>query len=177
MGDIRTCKTCGGKVSSTAPVCPHCGEINPTNQILCPACGSANIIQLGKQGFSVKKAAVGGLIAGVLGILGGGLGSNQLQFHCQDCGHKWQLAPEAIASGAAELVVGQILMGKVIETTSYGAFVELPSGAKGLIHISNLSDDYVRKVDAVVSVGEQITVKVLDVSSAGKISLRRVQSP
>lgn len=70
--------------------------------------------------------------------------------------------------------VGEILEGKVTGVTKFGAFVSLPSGDDGLVHISEISNDYVEKVEDYVSRGEEVKVKVISVKD-GKISLSMKQ--
>ncbi len=70
--------------------------------------------------------------------------------------------------------VGDIIEGTVENTTDYGAFVELAPGVTGLIHISALSDDYVRRVEDVVKPGDKVTVEVLDIDDRGRYKLRRI---
>jgi polyribonucleotide nucleotidyltransferase len=70
--------------------------------------------------------------------------------------------------------VGDIIEGTVENTTDYGAFVELTPGVTGLIHISALSDDYVRRVEDVVRPGDRVTVEVLNIDDRGRYKLRRV---
>ena len=55
---------------------------------VCPFCGRPNI-QVVKKGFGLGKAAVGGLLLGPVGLLGGAIGANDIQFVCLSCGRKW----------------------------------------------------------------------------------------
>lgn len=55
---------------------------------VCPFCGNPNI-QAVKKGFGLGKAAVGGLLLGPAGLLGGAIGANDIQFVCLSCGRKW----------------------------------------------------------------------------------------
>jgi len=70
--------------------------------------------------------------------------------------------------------VGDIIEGTVENTTDYGAFVELAPGITGLVHISALSDDYVRRVEDVVRAGDKITVEVMNIDDRGRYKLRRI---
>ncbi|PFN97824.1 tellurium resistance protein TerD [Bacillus sp. AFS076308] len=58
------------------------------DEIVCPRCHSANV-RTGKKGFGLGKAAIGGLILGPVGLLGGFIGKNQLKFTCNHCGNAW----------------------------------------------------------------------------------------
>jgi len=70
-----------------------------------------------------------------------------------------------------QLEVGTILEGKVTGITKFGAFVSLPDGQSGLVHISEIADSYVSDVSEYVSQGSVVKVKVIGVSENGKINL------
>lgn len=67
--------------------------------------------------------------------------------------------------------VGQIIEGTVTGITNFGAFIQLPGGKNGLVHISEISHDYVDKVGDYLKRNEKVRVKVLSVTGDGKISL------
>ncbi|MCP8971170.1 S1 domain-containing RNA-binding protein [Ectobacillus ponti] len=67
--------------------------------------------------------------------------------------------------------VGSKLQGKVTGITNFGAFVELPEGKTGLVHISEVADNYVKDINDHLKVGDQVEVKVLNVEKDGKIGL------
>ncbi|WP_251554326.1 S1 domain-containing RNA-binding protein [Neobacillus muris] len=67
--------------------------------------------------------------------------------------------------------VGSKLQGKVTGITNFGAFVELPDGSTGLVHISEVADNYVKDINDHLKVGDQVEVKVLNVENDGKIGL------
>ena len=69
--------------------------------------------------------------------------------------------------------IGAIYKGKVVSIKTFGAFVEIAPGKDGLVHISKLDKSRVEKVEDVVSVGDEIVVKVMDIDNQGKISLSR----
>lgn len=66
--------------------------------------------------------------------------------------------------------VGSKVKGKVTGITNFGAFVELPEGATGLVHISEVADSYVKDVNDHLTVGDEVEVKVLS-EKDGKIAL------
>jgi S1 RNA binding domain protein len=67
--------------------------------------------------------------------------------------------------------VGSKLQGKVTGITNFGAFVELPEGSTGLVHISEVADTYVKDINEFLKVGDQVEVKVMNVEKDGKIGL------
>lgn len=67
--------------------------------------------------------------------------------------------------------VGSKLEGKVTGITNFGAFVELPSGSTGLVHISEVADNYVKDINDHLKVGDMVEVKVMNVGADGKIGL------
>ncbi|HHY75108.1 MAG TPA: RNA-binding protein S1 [Bacillus bacterium] len=67
--------------------------------------------------------------------------------------------------------VGSKLQGKVTGITNFGAFVELPEGSTGLVHISEVADNYVKDINEFLKVGDEVMVKVLNVEKDGKIGL------
>lgn len=69
------------------------------------------------------------------------------------------------------VTVGKVVEGTVTGITNFGAFVELPKGKSGLVHISEISDDYVKKVTDYLKKDQKVKVKILSVSNDGKISL------
>ena len=69
--------------------------------------------------------------------------------------------------------VGAIYKGKVVRIMNFGAFVEIAPGKDGMVHISELENRRVEKVEDVVSIGDEIIVKVLDIDNQGKIRLSR----
>ena len=82
-------------------------------------------------------------------------------------------AQKMIEGIAKDVEPGQIYLGKVMRTTSFGAFVEFIPGKEGLVHISKLDKNRVAKVEDVVNVGDEILVKVLDVDRQGRVNLSR----
>ena len=72
-----------------------------------------------------------------------------------------------------EIKIGRIYTGKVVRIESYGAFVEIAPGQDGMVHISQLADYRVPRVEDVVKLDDEITVMVTDIDPAGKIRLSR----
>jgi polyribonucleotide nucleotidyltransferase len=69
--------------------------------------------------------------------------------------------------------IGRVYVGKVVRTTDFGAFVEILPNRDGLVHISQLADYRVGKVEDVVKVGDEIMVMIIDIDPEGKIRLSR----
>jgi len=86
-------------------------------------------------------------------------------------GPSLEKAIAAIQAICAEPEVGKIYHGKVRKVVEFGAFVEIMPGTDGLLHISQLSEERVRRVEDVVREGDEVDVKVLDVDRSGKIRL------
>mgnify|MGYP003073149265 FL=1 len=78
-----------------------------------------------------------------------------------------------------ELTVGTIITGKVTSITKFGAFVALPDGKSGLVHISEVAGTFVSDVHDFLAQGQEVPVKVLSISPEGKISLsvKQAQPP
>lgn len=72
-----------------------------------------------------------------------------------------------------DVKVGEVYLGKVVKITNFGAFVEILPGKEGLVHISKLDVSRVEKVEDIVSVGDEILVKVTDIDNQGRINLSR----
>ncbi len=70
-----------------------------------------------------------------------------------------------------QLEVGAILEGKVTGITKFGAFVALPEGKSGLVHISEIANTYVSEVRDYVQDGQTVKVKIIGISPDGKINL------
>jgi len=84
-----------------------------------------------------------------------------------------QRAIEMIKDIVKEAEVGKLYAGKVIKIVDFGAFVEIMPGTEGLVHISQLADERVRKVTDILKEGDEVLVKVIDIDSNGKIRLSR----
>lgn len=77
---------------------------------------------------------------------------------------------QTIANGPE---VGAIYKGRVVRIMSFGAFVEIAPGKDGLVHISKLDKTRVEKVEDVVSIGDEIVVKVIEIDKQGRVNLSR----
>ena len=82
-----------------------------------------------------------------------------------------ELAEKQVSEIAMEPEVGSTYEGKVVKITDFGAFVQLSPGTDGLVHISQLANHRVTSVSDIVSEGDIIKVKVLEISRDGKIRL------
>lgn len=82
-------------------------------------------------------------------------------------------AKKAIESLTQQAEVGKLYEGTVRKITDFGAFVEIFPGTDGLVHISQLANERVRKVTDVVKEGETVMVKVIGIDGQGKIKLSR----
>ena len=80
-------------------------------------------------------------------------------------------ALEWIKGIVEEPEIGKIYDGKVIKIMDFGAFVNFMGSTDGLVHISQLKNERVEKVEDVISEGDIVKVKVLDIDSRGKIKL------
>lgn len=74
---------------------------------------------------------------------------------------------------------GKIVEGKVVGITKFGAFVSLPDGRSGLVHISEIANTYVNDVNDHLSMGQAVRVVILSEAEGGKInlSIKRAQEP
>jgi len=88
-------------------------------------------------------------------------------------GEAGKKALDMIEKLTKDVEIGEIYLGKVVKITTFGAFTEILPGKEGLVHISQLADERVNKVEDVVKVGDEILVKVLDIDKQGKVSLSR----
>jgi polyribonucleotide nucleotidyltransferase len=88
---------------------------------------------------------------------------------------------EAAAQKAMEIIgrivevpeVGKVYLGKVVKIMDFGAFVEILPGTDGLLHISQISQERIKRVEDVLKEGDEVMVKVIEVDKSGKIRLSR----
>lgn len=71
---------------------------------------------------------------------------------------------------------GDVMQGKVAEVRDFGAFVWLDEGKKGLIHISEISDDFVKDIHNLVKPNQKVKIKVLNIKDDGRIELSLKQA-
>ena len=82
-------------------------------------------------------------------------------------------AKKIIEDIVREVEVGQIYLGKVKRIEKFGAFVEIFSGKDGLLHISEIAEERIKKVEDVLKIGDEILVKVLEIDNQGRVNLSR----
>ncbi len=82
-------------------------------------------------------------------------------------------AKKRIGELVQEVEVGTVYLGKVTKIAPFGAFVEILPGKEGLVHISELANTRVKKVEDVLKVGDKVLVKVIDIDELGRIKLSR----
>ncbi len=82
-------------------------------------------------------------------------------------------AIEKIQELTAEVEVGKIYKGTVKNIVEFGAFVEVMPGKEGLVHISQLADYRVKKVDEILKLGDEVMVKVTEIDDRGRVNLSR----
>jgi len=108
--DVAECRDCNKHYPFEELFCPGCGLMNyqrakwidkqemlakyrasdPNSPITCPACKAVNPFTTTNKGFGLGKAAVGGLMFGPVGLLGGFVGSNRAIVTCLKCGCRWK---------------------------------------------------------------------------------------
>lgn len=70
-----------------------------------------------------------------------------------------------------QIEVGSVMEGKVTGISNFGVFVSLPDGKNGMVHISEISSNYVKEINDYIKIGEQVKVKVINIDERGKIGL------
>src|SRR3954454_23858012 len=84
-----------------------------------------------------------------------------------------QKAKKIIEDIVREVQVGELYMGKVKRIEKFGAFVEVFAGKDGLVHISELAEERVGKVEDVIKIGDELLVKVTEIDKQGRVNLSR----
>jgi polyribonucleotide nucleotidyltransferase len=105
-----------------------------------------------------------------------------VQIETNDDGRVLIISPDAEANEKAifmvrqvteDAEVGKVYLGKVKRIMKFGAFVEILPGIEGMVHISQLDNTRVNKVEDVVNIGDEIKVKVIEIDSQGRVNLSR----
>ena len=132
--------------------------------------------------FSIDKAKIGEVIGPGGKVIRKIIADNDVEIDIDDDGkvtiagndrQNVEKAQEAIQAIVQEAEVGKVYVGKVKRITSFGAFVEILPGKDGLVHISKLSRQRVKRVEDVVKLGDEIVVKVANIDDQGRINLIR----
>uniref|UniRef100_A0A7V0Z7A7 Polyribonucleotide nucleotidyltransferase n=1 Tax=candidate division WOR-3 bacterium TaxID=2052148 RepID=A0A7V0Z7A7_UNCW3 len=133
--------------------------------------------------FSIPKEKIGEVIGPGGKVIRRIIGETDLKIDITDDG-KVTIAgadPELVKRAQNEILgivqeaeVGKTYKGRVTRITNFGAFVEILPGKEGLLHISKLSRQRVRRVEDVVKIGDEIVVKVYEIDEMGRINLMRV---
>ena len=78
-----------------------------------------------------------------------------------------------------QIEVGKIIEGKVTGITKFGAFVELQSGKSGMVHISEVASTFIEDISNILTVGQTVKVKVINIAADGKIalSIKKAEEP
>ena len=90
------------------------------------------------------------------------------------------MQPDLWIRAAEKYKVGSVVQGKIVSLANFGAFAELPEGIEGLIHISELADRRIEKPEDIVSIGEELNLKVIKIDTEKRqidLSLRAVMQP
>jgi polyribonucleotide nucleotidyltransferase len=90
---------------------------------------------------------------------------------------KSEAAIKMIRAITEDVEVGRIYTCKVKRITNFGAFCEIAPGKDGLVHVSELADKFVKNVEEVVKIGDEIKVKVVGIDELGRINLSKKQVP
>ncbi|MEP7200223.1 MAG: polyribonucleotide nucleotidyltransferase [Chloroflexota bacterium] len=106
----------------------------------------------------------------------------KVKIDVEDDGSVFISSPDGAGAAAAEAKIramtedakiGDIYTGKVTRVADFGAFVEILPGLDGMVHISQLADYRVNRVEDIVKLGDELTVMVIDIDPAGKVRLSR----
>lgn len=132
--------------------------------------------------FYVRKEKIGEVIGPGGKVIRKIIADNDVEIDIDDDGkvtiagedrQNVEKAQETVQSIVQEAEVGKLYVGKVTRIMTFGAFVEILPGKEGLVHISKLSRQRVKKVEDVVKVGDEIVVKVANIDDQGRINLIR----
>ncbi len=92
---------------------------------------------------------------------------------CAPDGDALKAAVAKIQSMCQVAEVGKVYTGPVTGVREFGCFVEILPGIEGMCHVSELSDQFIKEIDGIVNVGDELKVKVLEIDNQGKIRLSR----
>ncbi len=132
--------------------------------------------------FKVKQAKIGEIIGPGGKMIRSIIEQTGAEINIEDDGSVFisskdskagELAQELIMKLTEEPEVGKCYLGKVRRVTAFGAFVEILPGQDGLVHISELDFKRVNRVEDVLNVGDEVTVKIIGIDNEGKIKLSR----
>jgi polyribonucleotide nucleotidyltransferase len=132
--------------------------------------------------FKVKQAKIGEIIGPGGKMIRSIIEQTGAEINIEDDGSVFisskdskagELAQELIMKLTEEPEVGKCYQGKVRRVTAFGAFVEILPGQDGLVHISELDFKRVNRVEDVLNVGDEVTVKIIGIDNEGKIKLSR----
>ena len=90
---------------------------------------------------------------------------------------KSEAAIKMIKAITDDVEVGRVYLAKVKRIMPFGAFCEIAPRKEGLVHVSELSDKFIKNVDEVVKIGDEIKVKVIGIDELGRINLSKKQAP
>jgi polyribonucleotide nucleotidyltransferase len=82
-------------------------------------------------------------------------------------------AADIVRSMTEEVEVGKIYLGRITRLMTFGAFAEILPGKEGLIHISELAEHRINRVEDVVDLGDEVMVMVVEIDSQGRVNLSR----
>jgi polyribonucleotide nucleotidyltransferase len=86
---------------------------------------------------------------------------------------KAEAARDAVNALTEDVEMGKLYTGKVVSVRDFGAFIEVLPGQDGLCHVSELSEGYVKNVTDVCNVGDELTVKVINIDDQGRVKVSR----
>ena len=90
---------------------------------------------------------------------------------CSPDGNACEAAAQEIRMMTEEPEIGKIYEGKVVKNMAFGAFVQFLPGQEGLVHISELADRRVNKVEDIVQEGDNVRVKLIGIDDQGRVKL------
>ncbi len=131
---------------------------------------------------NVQKEKIGMVIGPAGKVIKGIIEKTGAEINVSDDGKVTAASPEVdrakmaikmVEEIVAEPEVGKIYSGKVKKITDFGAFVEFLPGKEGLLHISQLADHHVKRVEDEIKLDETVTIKIISTDGQGRVSLSR----